>query len=106
MIEIVKKTFLAGAGLAHKTWDEVEVLANEVVKKAKMGEKESAKFLKDLKRRYDDTQKKLEKNRERYFEKDGYRDGSRHKSLAKGDSASQKSKKQLRHRKTNPEHDC
>ena len=61
MIEIVKKTILAGSGFAHKTWDEVEVLANEVVKKAKMGEKESAKFLKDLKSRYDGTQKKLEK---------------------------------------------
>ena len=65
MIEILKKTFLAGAGLAHKTWDEVEVLANEVVKKAKMGEKESAKFIKDMKGRYDDTQKKFEK----YLEK-------------------------------------
>jgi len=61
MIEILKKTFLAGSGFAHKTWDEVEVLANEVVKKAKMGEKESAKFLKDMKSRYDGTQKKLEK---------------------------------------------
>jgi len=61
MIEIIKKTILAGSGLAHKTWDEVEGLANEVVKKAKMGEKESAKFLKDLKSRYDGTQKRLEK---------------------------------------------
>jgi len=61
MIESVKKMFLAGAGFAHKTWDEVDGLANEVVKKAKMGEKESAKFLKDLKIRYDGTQKRLEK---------------------------------------------
>jgi polyhydroxyalkanoate synthesis regulator phasin len=61
MIEIIKKTILAGSGLAHKTWDEVETLANDVVKKAKMGEKESAKFLKDLKGRYDGTQKRLEK---------------------------------------------
>ncbi|MEE4262618.1 MAG: hypothetical protein V2I56_07985 [Desulfobacteraceae bacterium] len=61
MIEIIKKTILAGSGFAHKTWDEVEVLANEVVKKAKMGEKERAKFLKDMKSRYDGTQKKLEK---------------------------------------------
>lgn len=61
MIESVKKMFLAGSDFAHKTWDEVEVLANEVVKKAKMGEKERAKFLRDLKSRYDGTQKKLEK---------------------------------------------
>ena len=58
MLEILKKTYLAGAGLAAKTWDEVESLSKEVVKKAKMSEKEGAKFLKDMKKRYDDTQKK------------------------------------------------
>lgn len=61
MIEIFKKTYLAGADFAHKTWDEVEGRANEVIKKAKLGDKESAKFLKDLKKRYDGTQGKLEK---------------------------------------------
>ena len=61
MIEIFKKTYLAGADFAHKTWDEVEGRANEVIKKAKLGEKERAKFLKDLKKRYDGTQGKLEK---------------------------------------------
>ena len=58
MIEILKKTYLAGAGLAAKTWDEVESLSKEVVKKAKMSEKEGAKYLKDMKKRYDETQKK------------------------------------------------
>ena len=61
MIEILKKTYLAGADFAHKTWDEVEGRANEVIKKAKLGEKERVKFLKDLKKRYDGTQGKLEK---------------------------------------------
>jgi polyhydroxyalkanoate synthesis regulator phasin len=61
MIEILKKTYLAGADFAHKTWDEVEVRANEVIKKAKLGERERAKFLKDLKKRYDSSQGKLEK---------------------------------------------
>ena len=61
MIEIFKKTYLAGADFAHKTWEEVEGRANEVIKKAKLGEKESAKFIKDLKKRYDSTQGKLEK---------------------------------------------
>jgi polyhydroxyalkanoate synthesis regulator phasin len=61
MIEILKKTYLAGADFAHKTWDEVEVRANEVVKKAKLGEKDRAKFLKEMKKRYDATQGKLEK---------------------------------------------
>ena len=58
MLEILKKTYLAGAGLAAKTWDEVESLSKEVVKKAKMSEQEGAKFLKDMRKRYDDTQKK------------------------------------------------
>jgi len=61
MIEMLKKTYLAGADLAHKTWDEVEALSKEMVKKAKMGEKEGSKFLKDMKIRYDDTQKKTGK---------------------------------------------
>ena len=61
MIEILKKTYLAGADFAHKTWEEVEVRANEVVKKAKLGEKDRAKFLKEMKKRYDSTQGKLEK---------------------------------------------
>ena len=61
MIEIFKKTYLAGTDFAHKTWDEVEGRANEVIKKAKLGERERAKFLKDLKKRYDGTQGKLEK---------------------------------------------
>ena len=58
MLDILKKTYLAGAGLAAKTWDEVELLSKEVVKKAKMSEKEGAKYLKDMKKRYDETQKK------------------------------------------------
>ena len=60
MIEVLKKTYLAGAGLAAKTWDEVEDLAKELVDKGKMNEKEGSKFLKDLQKRYEDTQKKLE----------------------------------------------
>ena len=58
MREILKKTYLAGAGLAAKTWDEVEALSKEIAKKAKMSEKEGSKFLKDIRKRYDDTQKK------------------------------------------------
>jgi polyhydroxyalkanoate synthesis regulator phasin len=58
MLEILKKTYLTGVGLAAKTWDEVEALTKEITKKAKLSEKEGAKFLKDMKTRYDDTQKK------------------------------------------------
>jgi polyhydroxyalkanoate synthesis regulator phasin len=58
MLEMLKKTYLAGADLAHKTWDEVESLSKELVSKAKMSDKEGSKFMQDMKKRYDDTQKK------------------------------------------------
>ena len=58
MIEILKKTLMAGAGLAHEAWEEVEARAKEIAKKAKMSENEGSKFLKDIKSRYDETQKK------------------------------------------------
>ena len=60
MSDLIKKTLLAGVGLALKTWDEVEDLAKELVEKGKMTEKDGSKFLKDLQGRYEDAQKKLE----------------------------------------------
>ena len=60
MPDLIKKTLLAGVGLALKTWDEVEDLAKELVDKGKMTEKDGNKFLKDLQKRYEETQKKLE----------------------------------------------
>ena len=60
MPDLIKKTLLAGVGLALKTWDEVEDLAKELVDKGKMNEKDGSAFLKDLQKRYEETQKKLE----------------------------------------------
>ncbi len=60
MSDLIKKTLLAGVGLALKTWDEVEDLAKELVDKGKMTEKDGNKFVKDLRKRYEETQKKLE----------------------------------------------
>jgi polyhydroxyalkanoate synthesis regulator phasin len=60
MSDLIKKTLLAGVGLALKTWDEVEDLAKELVDKGKMTEKDGSKFLQDLQKRYEETQKKLE----------------------------------------------
>jgi polyhydroxyalkanoate synthesis regulator phasin len=60
MPDLIKKTLLASVGLALKTWDEVEELAKELVDKGKMTEKDGSKFIKDLQKRYEETQKKLE----------------------------------------------
>jgi len=65
MPDLLKKTLLAGVGLALKTWDEVEDLAKELVDKGKMTEKDGAQFVKDLQKRYEETQKKLEERVEK-----------------------------------------
>jgi len=60
MLNITKKAMLTGIGLALIAKDEVEDLAKELVNKGKMSENEGTKFLEDLQKRYDETQKKLE----------------------------------------------
>lgn len=60
MQDMIKKTLLAGIGLALKTWDEVEAVAKEMVKKGELSETEGRRFLEDLQKRYDEVQKKLE----------------------------------------------
>jgi polyhydroxyalkanoate synthesis regulator phasin len=57
---MIKKTLLAGIGLALKTWDEVEAVAKEMVQKGELSETEGRRFLEDLQKRYDEVQKKLE----------------------------------------------
>jgi len=65
MLNIIKKSMLTGIGLALIAKDEVEDLAKELVNKGKMSENEGTKFLEDLQRRYDETQKKLEEKVQR-----------------------------------------
>jgi polyhydroxyalkanoate synthesis regulator phasin len=60
MADQLKKVLLAGIGLALRTWDEVEALAKEMINKGKMSEAEGRKFLDDLQKKYEQTQKKLE----------------------------------------------
>lgn len=60
MIDLIKKTMMAGIGLALKTRDEVEELARDLSKKGSMSEQEGKRFLDDLLKRYDDAKDKLE----------------------------------------------
>ncbi len=60
MLDLMKKTMMAGIGLALKTKDEVEELAREMIKKGEMPELEGKKFLEDLLKLYDETRSKLE----------------------------------------------
>jgi polyhydroxyalkanoate synthesis regulator phasin len=48
MFDLVRKSMLAGVGLALKAWDEVEDLAKEVAEQGKMTEQEGRKFIDDI----------------------------------------------------------
>ncbi|GAB6906816.1 conserved hypothetical protein [Desulfosarcina cetonica] len=65
MFDLVKKSMLAGVGLALKAWDEVEDMAKEMAEQGKMTETEGRKFIDELQSRYEETQKKLEERVER-----------------------------------------
>ena len=65
MFDLVKKSMLAGIGLALKTWDEVEALAKELEERGKMPREEGRKFLEELKKKYDEAQAKLEERVEK-----------------------------------------
>ncbi|MBC8198601.1 MAG: hypothetical protein H8E80_00935 [Desulfobacteraceae bacterium] len=69
MFNLIKKAMFTGIGLALKTKDEVEDLANELVKQGKMSEEEGGKFLDELRKRYDEAQKKLEQRVEKTVKK-------------------------------------
>ena len=60
MIDLVKKTMMAGIGLALQTRDEVESLAKEFTEKGKMSEKEGEKFFEALMNRYEETKGMIE----------------------------------------------
>ncbi len=60
MIEQLKKALTTGVAVALKTWDEVETLGKEMIKKAKLPEKEAAQLLKNLRQSYEKTQHQLE----------------------------------------------
>ena len=65
MFDLIKKTMLTGIGLALKTKDEVENLAEDLIKQGKLSETEGRKFLEELRDKYEDSQKKLEKRVEK-----------------------------------------
>jgi polyhydroxyalkanoate synthesis regulator phasin len=60
MIEQLKKALATGVGLALKTWDEVEAVGKEMIKKAQLSEKDAGHLLETLKESYEKTQKKME----------------------------------------------
>jgi polyhydroxyalkanoate synthesis regulator phasin len=64
MIDLIKKTMLAGVGLAAMTKDKVEELAEDLTKEGELSEKEAKKLLDDLLKRSKRAKKDLDKKME------------------------------------------
>ncbi len=60
MIDLIKKTMMAGIGLALKTRDEVKMWLKIFLKRVPMSEQEGKKFLDELLGRYDEAKAKME----------------------------------------------
>jgi polyhydroxyalkanoate synthesis regulator phasin len=65
MLDLIKKSMLAGIGLALKTKDEVEDFVKDLQKRGEMSEADGRKFIDDIQKRYEETQEKLEKRIEK-----------------------------------------
>ncbi|MBL0712848.1 MAG: hypothetical protein JJV98_04030 [Desulfosarcina sp.] len=64
MIDLIKKTILAGVGLAAMTKDKVEELAEELTEKGELSEKEAKELVEDLLERSKQAKKDLNKKME------------------------------------------
>ena len=60
MFELIKKTMLAGVGLAAVTKDKVEELARELTEKGEMSEKEGKELMDQLLKKSEQARKDLE----------------------------------------------
>ncbi|ACN16195.1 conserved hypothetical protein [Desulforapulum autotrophicum HRM2] len=69
MLDYMKKSFLAGVGLALRSKKEIEDLAREFAEKGKMDQQEGQKFLDDIMDRYDETVEKFDHRVESAVEK-------------------------------------
>lgn len=61
MVELIKKTVLAGIGLAFMTKEKAEEAANKIVAEAKIKEGEGKKFVEELIRKSEEAKKSVEK---------------------------------------------
>jgi polyhydroxyalkanoate synthesis regulator phasin len=61
MVELIKKTVLAGIGLAFMTKEKAEEAAKKIVMEAKIKEGEGKKFVEELIRKSEEAKKSVEK---------------------------------------------
>lgn len=59
-MELLRKTMLAGIGLALKTKDEIESVGRDLVQRGELSEKEGKKFVAEILVKADETRRSLE----------------------------------------------
>lgn len=65
MIDLLKKIMFTGVGMASMTKDKISDLAQEVIKKGKLSEKEGKELLDELMKKSEGAQKELETRTEK-----------------------------------------
>ncbi len=60
MVDLIKKTMMTGIGLAFMTKDKIEEVANELVEKAKMSEKDAKEFIDTVSEKSEEARKKVD----------------------------------------------
>ncbi|MBC7361183.1 MAG: phasin family protein [Candidatus Aminicenantes bacterium] len=68
MLDIIKKTILAGLGLISLTREKAEEIAKDLIKRGELAETEEAKFVKDLLEQAEKSKAELEKKLEKTVE--------------------------------------
>jgi polyhydroxyalkanoate synthesis regulator phasin len=68
MVDMLKKFFFTGMGVAYMTKEKVEELGKRLVKEAQLSEAEGKKFLDELQKNSEDTRSALERMVREYSE--------------------------------------
>ena len=69
MLDMIKKTMLAGVGLTLMTKEKIETIASELMEKGQMSEREGKEFVDELIKKSEQAKKTLETNIENIVKK-------------------------------------
>lgn len=69
MFDFLKKTYLAGLGLASMTQEKIEELVDDLIKRGEVAEKDRSKIVEDMLNRVQEEQDKLFKKVREYVKK-------------------------------------
>lgn len=68
MMDLFKKTFLAGIGVASLTMEKIEELSKDLIDKGKLTEQEGEKFFQEIQKRAEESRESLKQQTDRLVE--------------------------------------